>query len=358
VRILLAGMLAGTPGHGGATWAILQWVRGLERLGHEVLVVEPVERIEEPAAAYFRTLELPRAALLRAGTRETLGVPYERIAAFGADLLLNMSGLLRDPELTAGIRVRAFVDLDPVFVQLWHAEGVDVGLGGHTRHVTVGQDLAHAGIPLDRRWIATLPPVVLEQWPVAGRVEHDAFTTVGNWRSYGSVEHDGAHYGQKAHAVRRLLDLPRLAPAPLLPALAIDPGEAADLDALRAHGWQLADPAAVAATPDAYRRFVSGSKGELGLAKAGYVDARCGWFSDRSACYLAAGRPVVAHDTGFGCALPVGEGLLAFATAQEAARAIGVVCGDYERHRTAARAIAEQHLDSDVVLGRLLERIL
>jgi hypothetical protein len=358
VRILLAGMLAGTPGHGGATWAVLQWVRGLKRLGHEVLVVEPVERIEPASAAYFDALGLERAALLARGTCATHGLSYEHIAGFGAELLLNMSGLLRDPELTAAIPARAFVDLDPVFVQLWHAEGVDVGLDGHTRHVTVGQDLARAGIPLDRRWIATLPPVALDDWPPGGAIEHDAFTTVGNWRSYGSVEHDGAHYGQKAHAVRRLLELPRLAPAPLLSALAIDPGEQDDLRALVAHGWQLADPAVVAATPDAYRRFVSGSKGELGLAKAGYVDARCGWFSDRSACYLAAGRPVVGHDTGFGCALPVGEGLLAFGDAQEAADAIGRVCDNYERHRTAARAIAEQHLDSDVVLGRLLERIL
>jgi hypothetical protein len=269
-----------------------------------------------------------------------------------------VSGLLREPELTAGIPVRAFVDLDPVFVQLWHAQGVDLGFDAHTRHVTVGLRLAQRELPLDREWIATLPPVVLEEWPVAEQLEHDAFTTVANWRSYGSVEHDGARYGQKAHAVRRLLALPRIAPAPLLPALAIDPGEAADLRDLRAHGWRLADPAVVASTPDAYRRFVSGSKGELGFAKAGYVDARCGWFSDRSACYLAAGRPVVAHDTGFGCALPVGEGLLAFTTAHEAADAIGRVCADYERHRAAARAIAEQHLDSDIVLGRLLERVL
>ena len=358
MRILLAGMLAGTPGHGGATWAVLQWVRGLERLGHEVLAVEPVERIEPASAAYFDALGLERGALLARGTRTTHGLPYERLAGFDAELLLNMSGLLRDPELTTPIAARAFVDLDPVFVQLWHAQGVELGLDAHTRHVTVGLDLARAGIPLDRDWIATPPPVSLDDWPFAEALAHDAFTTVGNWRSYGSVEHDGAHYGQKAHAVRRLLELPRLAPAPLLPALAIDPGEESDLHALRAHGWRLVDPAVVAATPEDYRRFVSGSKGEIGLAKAGYVDARCGWFSDRSACYLAAGRPVVAHDTGFGCALPVGEGLLTFGTAREAAGAIGRVCADYERHRAAARAIAEQHLDAGVVLDRLLERIL
>lgn len=358
MRVLVAGMLAGTPGHGGATWAVLQYIRGLERLGHEVMAVEPVEEADERRAAYLRSLELPRAALLVRGSRRTVGISYEEIADFDADLLLNMSGLLRDRELTAGIGVRVFLDLDPVFVQLWHAQGVDFGLAEHTHHVTVGQDLARAGVPLEHRWISTLPPVVLGDWPFARGLEHDAFTTVGNWRSYGSIEADGAFYGQKAHAARRLLELPRLTSAPLLPALAIDPGEEADLRALREHGWRLADPARVAATPETYRRFVSGSKAELGLAKAGYVDSDCGWFSDRSACYLAAGRPVVAHDTGFGRALPVGEGLLAFGTAREAAAAIERVCADYERHRAAARELAERHLDSDVVLSRLLAEVM
>lgn len=136
------------------------------------------------------------------------------------------------------------------------------------------------------------------------------------------------------------------------------PAEEADLSLLDAWGWQLADPAQLAPTPADYHRFVTGSKGELGFAKAGYVDSRCGWFSDRSACYLAAGRPVVAHDTGFDRFLPTGEGLLAFRTADEAVANLDRVCSDYPRHRAAARQLAEEHLDSDVVLTRLLEAVL
>jgi hypothetical protein len=283
---------------------------------------------------------------------------YEDIAGFDAELLINISGLLRDHELTGPIKTRVFLDLDPVFVQVWHAQGVDVGLDGHTHHATVGQGLQETSIPLDRPWIPTLPPVVLEDWPYAQRLEHDAFTTVGNWRSYGSVHWRGELYGQKAHAVRRLLDLPQLTAERLMPAVAIHPAEEADLRALSDHGWQLADPAQVAATPERYKRFVAGSKGELALAKAGYVDSRCAWFSDRSACYLAAGRPVVAHDTGFGRFLPAGQGLLAFQTAQGAVTAIEEVCSDYSRHRRAARALAEEYLDSDLVLTRLLEAVL
>jgi hypothetical protein len=113
----------------------------------------------------------------------------------------------------------------------------------------------------------------------------------------------------------------------------------------------------VAGTPDDYRRFVQGSWAELGVAKSGYVVARSGWFSDRSACYLASGRPVVAQDTGFSAYLPTGDGLLPFTTVDEAAAAVDLIKGDYDRHRRAARMLAEEHFDSGLVLGRLLERL-
>lgn len=121
--------------------------------------------------------------------------------------------------------------------------------------------------------------------------------------------------------------------------------------------WELVDPADVAATPDRYRRFVQESKAEFGLAKSGYVVSRSGWFSDRSACYLASGRPVVAQDTGFPAYLPTGDGLLCFADADDVVAAVERINGDYGRHRRAARVIAEEHLDSDRVLARLLEHL-
>src|SRR5204863_1916447 len=238
VRALVAGMVAGDPGQGGATWAVLQYVRGLERLGHDVLLVEPVAEPRAEVVSYFRSLGLPRATLLISGTQTTVGMSYEDIRAFEAELLVNISGLLRDPELTMPVPTRLYLDLDPVFVQLWHAQGIDVGLDGHTHHATVGHELERAGIPLDRRWIPTVPPVALGDWPFADRLEHDAFTTVGNWRSYGTVEWNGTSYGQKAHAVRRLFDLPRLTDESLLPALAIHSEERTDLPALAQHGWR------------------------------------------------------------------------------------------------------------------------
>ncbi len=378
MRILLSGMLAGIPGHGGATWAALQYVLGLRRLGHDVFFIEPIEaapalgtRAElgrTQTGRYFRRLRrayhlAPWAGMILAGTRETYGVRYADLLSFArrADLLINLSGMLREPALVEPIPTRLYLDLDPAFTQLWAAaDGIDMGFDLHTHFATVGLELETGGSPVPtcgRDWIGTLPPVVLSRWPFANSVGGDAYTSVANWRGYGSPAYDGVTYGQKAHSFRALADLPLKAPRPIEMALAIHPEEVDDLRMLERNGWRLKRPEIAAGTPDRYRAYVSGSRGELAVAKSGYVVGATGWFSDRSACYLASGRPVVAQDTGFSRHLPVGEGLLAFETGAEAVAALGAVEEDYDEHRRAARALAEEHLDSDLVLGRLLDRV-
>ena len=364
LRIVLSGMLAGVPGQGGASWAVLQYLLGLRRLGHDVLFVEPAAP-DAHARAYFEALverfELHgSAALLDPATGESVGVPRSALLEFaaGADLLLNISGLLADEELLGAIGVRAFIDLDPGFAQLWQAaEGIDMGFDRHNRFVTIGGRIGAADCPVPtcgRDWITTLQPIVLEHWPLAERIEHDALTTVGHWRAYGSIEHDGVLYGQKAHTLRALFELPQRSRARVALALGIHRDEWRDLAALEQHGWELVDPTRVACTPDAYAAFVRGSWAEFGLAKSGYAAARCGWFSDRSVCYLASGRPVLAFDTGFAADVATGDGLLAFSTTDEAAAGIESLRAGYERHRRAARALAEDVFDSDRVLRRLL----
>jgi len=368
LRILLAGMVAGDPRQGGASWAVLQYVAGLRALGHEVMLVEPTaaEALAPggEVVRYFEALPLPegRAALL-AGEGETVGVSYVELLDFvrGADLLLNISGMLRDERLLEAVPVRAFLDLDPGFNQAWEATGADMGFDLHTHFATVGVRIGAEDCPiptLGHSWIPTLPPVALVHWPVAEEPpRRNAVTSVGHWRSYGSIEFGGVHYGQRAHALRELFELPGRAEASFELALGIHPDEVDDLRALRDNGWRLLDPDKVAGTPAAYADFVRGSKAELCVAKSGYVNSRSGWFSDRSACYLASGRPVAAQDTGFGAALPVGEGLLAFGSVEEAAVAVAEIEDDYGRHRDAARALAEGHLDAARVLPRLLERL-
>jgi hypothetical protein len=364
LRILLSGRMAGVPGQGGATWAILQYALGFRQLGHQVALVEPVDSTTPEVVAYFRRVVDEfglDAALLVAGTRETVGSSYEQVleAAQAADVLVNVSGILREEALLKA-PVRVYLDLDPAFNQLWYEDGIEVGLDGHTHFVTVGQALGQADcdVPtLGHDWIPTVPPVVLARWPRADRIERDALTTVGNWRGYGSIERNGTHYGQKAHSLRNFLDLPAMTGEQFELALAIDPGETRDLEALQAHGWRLLDPAREAGTPDDYASFVRGSKAEFGISKSGYVVSRSGWFSDRSACYLASGRPVIAQETGFSRFLPTGEGLFAFESAEDVVAAVEELRRDYERQRAAARALAEEHLDSDRVLTRLLERV-
>ncbi len=373
MRVLVSGMIAGDPSQGGATWAVLQYLVGLRRLGHDVVFIEPLRAPPQgrPLAAttnagYLRhvadAFELEHAVLLRAGTRETAGLPYRRLVelARGADLLLNVSGLLRDEDLLEQVPVRAYLDLDPGFNQVWHAQGIDMGFDRHTHHVTVGQEVGSPGCPvpdLGLEWIGWLPPVVLSHWPVADEPPRHEFTTVGHWRSYGSAEHHGLVLGQKAHSLRALLPLPARAGARFELALAIHPAEERDLAALREHGWTILDPQDVAASPDAYRAFVAGSRAEFGLAKQGYVSSRSGWFSDRSACYLASGRPVLAQDTGFGRHLPTGSGLLAFTTLDEAAAGVEDIRARYREHARAAREVAEEHLDAERTLPALLDRL-
>ena len=378
MKILISGMIAGVPYQGGATWAVLQYLLGLRNLGYEVHFVETIAaEVLAPAgvkladsinADYFRhvlkTFNLEQeATLLDLETKQTLGLAYKDLLAYAqhCDVLLNLSGLLNAPELMEPIPIRAYVDLDPGFTQLWReVEGLEVGYPGHNRFVSIGLSLGREGCPIPTGgidWIPTLQPIVLDYWPVAGPLTHDALTTVAHWRGYGSVEFAGRFYGQKAHTLRPFFDVPRKTDEKFVLALAIHPDEQKDLEQLKHFGWQLLDPASHAATPEAFRRFVQGSKAEFGFAKSGYVAANCGWFSDRSICYLASGRPVIAQETGFSDFLPTGDGLLAYKTVEDLLACISVLNSDYTHHRAAARRLAENHFDSRIVLTRLLQNI-
>jgi hypothetical protein len=370
---VLAGAIANKPRNGGEAWVRLNWLLGLRRLGWEVLFVEVVPGRPEPAA-----LDHLEAAMVEHGLgadwallddcgASIAGRSREDVEARAADaeVLFNHSGHLGPGPLRGSPRLRVYVDLDPAYTQVWAADpALAFSVAGHDRHVTVGLCVGEEGCPLPTAgvdWIPTMPPVVLERWPAAAPPDPGPlrFTTVSTWRSpYGPLPVAGGVAGGKHQEFRRMLPLPGRVPGATFElALDIHPGDAADLESLRDAGWSVVDPRAVVSTPTAFGEYVRGSGAEFSVAQGAYVASRSGWFSDRSAVYLASGRPVLVQDTGIGRRLPVGEGLLTFADLAGAEEGARRLVADPIGHGEAARELSCSHLDSDLVLGRLLERL-
>jgi hypothetical protein len=381
---IVSGALANKPGNGGEAWVRLSWLLGLRRLGFEVCFVEQLDSADcvdadgEPAAfsasanrAHFEAVVRDfglegQAGLLCDCGRESsgLGLAEIRERAADADLLVNISGHLRLEEIARGPRTRLYLDLDPGFTQAWHADA-DLGfkIVAHDHYATVGLNVGKPDCPIPDcgiAWIPTLPPILLDQWPATAiPAGPPRFTTVAGWRSpYGQLEINGRTMGLKHHQFRRLIELPeRVEGARFELALEIHPGDDADRKALESHAWAIVEPRAVAATPQGFRDYVAASIAEFSVAQGVYVESGSGWFSDRTAAYLASGRPALVQDTAIGAELRPGEGMLTFSTIDEAVAGVERIVADPSAHAGAARRFAEEHLDSDLVIARLLATI-
>jgi hypothetical protein len=367
--VVVAGALANKPHNGGEAWVRLTWLRGLADLGLDVQLVESADVPPDGEAADWFDQVVGWAGIADRSTLldargECLRGPGPRllqdVAADGA-ALLDLSGTLTDPALLASFRRRAFVDLDPGWTQLWDAAGL-LGdrLDRYDLHLTVGDAVPTCGLPLSGRHWRTIRPLVLtSDWEGAPAVSAGPpapLTTVGSWRSpSGTMPYDGRDVGGKARPWRPLAGLPRAVPQPCTAVVAAHPADAADLDALTAGGWSLLTPAAVA-TPAAYRSFVQQSAGELSVAQEMYTATACGWTSDRTAAYLAAGRPAVVQDTGFGPDLRGSSALLPFRTPEQAATACrSLAAADPADLADASRRLAAGSFSTRVVLPRVLE---
>ncbi len=377
-RIVVAGALANRPGNSGGAWVRSHWARGLARLGFDVLFLEQMDPAafaagpeawsHDPVRAlrWFRACTRrwglrDRSALLVRGGGSVAGLARPDVERFveSAELLVNLGGHLRDPELLERSARRAYVDLDPGFTQLWYDRGIaDLGLDDHDVHFTVGLNVGtdRCSLPTGEfDWHAVRPPVVLDDVAVRPDSGARSFTTVGAWRGpFGPIEHDGETHGIKVHEFRKIIDLPSRTGAEFVLALDIHAEDGADRSRLLGEGWSIVDPRDVAGDLEGYQRFIDGSGAELSAAQGVYVGTRSGWFSDRSAHYLASGRPVLLQDTGFAEHLPTGAGLHAFSDVEGAATAVDEVLTDYTRHARAARAVAERCFDSDLVLSGFL----
>ncbi|MCE5336025.1 MAG: hypothetical protein LLG06_15700 [Desulfobacteraceae bacterium] len=385
LRIIVTG-LAGLYPVGGVVWDYLQYPMGFLKMGHDVYYHEdswswpyhPLEKTytQDPAYSveYIRNFCEKFAPGLRdrwhyLHLHETsYGMSRQRFdeVAASADLFLNVSGACMIPENLRSGCVTVFLDTDPGYNQImlsekfsW-SENVDRwcrSVAEHSRHFTFAENI-HAPDCLVPKvgfdWKTTRMPIPVESWDgLAGIRPTGPWTTVMTWNAFkGKLIYKDVEYGSKGAEFEKLMGLPKTVRLPLKVAVG---GVDAPLGRLSDAGWEVVDGPEATLTPAMYRDFIAGSRGEISPAKHVYVALRTGWFSCRSACYLAAGRPVVVQDTGFASVIPSGMGIVAYNTAEEAAEGLERIEADYGRHAAAALEAAREYFDSTRVLRKLID---
>jgi hypothetical protein len=370
----------------GNLLAYFHYLLGLHRLGHDVAYVEESRwagACYDPVTGHYGDDPSPGLRAVRSlfaahkvaapvcyvdhETGQVHGADWDDVKWMlkEADLLLNVGGVCWLPEFRL-CRRRALIDMDPLFTQVGQF-GAWL-LDDHHVHFSYGTNIGRPGCTIPTAgidWLPTVPPVVPEIWQVRepghaakanGGGSDNAFTTVANWSAYGAVRYRGERYGQKDEEFLRLLDLPYQTGARL--ELALSGASSEELARLRGAGWSIRNAGEVSVDMPTYRAYISGSRGEFSAAKHAYIKTRSGWFSDRSVCYLAAGKPVVVQDTGISDWLHEGRGVLTFSSVDEAAERLERVNAEYEVQSRAARETAKTVFAHDVVLSRLLKNAL
>jgi hypothetical protein len=399
----VTGLIAQHPRLGGITWHYIQYALGLARLGHDVYYIEDsgewpynfdggssgrdwivrdcTDNVRHLAKvmsrfglndkwAYHSSLESRWFGLSDFDRNELLK---------SADLLINVSGTLEHVESYRRVPKLVYIDTDPVITQIkWNVDAncFRARVDAHDKHFSFGECFS-SGVPgTPVQWRPTRQPVVLTEWDPKAQVT-GAFTTVMSWTSYKPLVYSGQTFGQKDIQFKRFLHLPSRLPSVQF-VMALSSTEHSDWwtnknqelpsshngeetcrslssrELLGRHGWHVVNAIEFCGDMDRYRRFIQSSKAEWSVAKDAYVLGQPGWFSERSACYLAAGRPAIVQETGFSRVLPVGEGIITFTTMDEAVAAVEEIQGEYARHTKAAREIAEEYFGSECVLERLL----
>jgi len=382
VRIIITGLVGQYP-FGGVIWDYLQYLLGFRSLGHQVLYLEdsgawpydPVAGTITDDCSFalqslhkiFTDFELAESWIYRNGADGKFHGAGEKVAREWlrhGDLLVNVSsaGWLRDYDLRVGHRM--FIDGDPMFCQIGLLDGSNPLYAGrlrdHDSHFTFGLSVGQPGcpVPVDGiTWRPTVQPIALDQWPVTP-VSNDApWTTVMNWASYKPKVWGGRTYGQKNLEFNRFRDLPSKTNVPLQLAMGLGVDGQRPAQELRQLGWNLVEPQEVVPDHRAYRSFLTNSRGEWSVAKHGYVEGRTGWFSCRTACYLAAGRPAVVQETGWSRHLPSNGGVIPFTTLEEAVEGLAEVERNYSKNSNAAREIAIEFFEAKKVCQSLLRQI-
>lgn len=380
--IVVWGMLASSP-FGGMTWQVLHHLAGVRRLGFDVWYVEDSDTPVYNPTTYCQTSDYDdnvaylsrQMARLNLADRWIFRPPGVYDTCLGArdpaglrslykeaDAVLNLCGDHKLRPEHKDIRCLVYLETDPVANQVGVANG-DVEtiqeLALYNYIFTYGTNLGAPDclVPIERfTWLPTRPPVCCDWWSTDARPSpRSVLTTVGNWKHNKDIIWKGEpYYWSKHYEFLRFINLPLHSALPL--ELTIGAISEEDLTRMRRHGWRLV-PSVKLADPEAYRDYIRSSMGEFTVAKDQNIRLRSGWFSDRSVCYLAAGRPVITQDTAFGNHIPTGEGLFAFSTQDEAVAAIETIAADYGRHSAAASQIAKEFFAAERVLGDIFQKI-
>ena len=375
MKLIVTGYIIRHP-LAGNVCAFFHYLLGFHRLGHELVYVEesgwPDSCYDPRTGSYSDDPSYGVATLTRIAERfglrlpicyvnrqssSTTGLSFEALKAHirSADLLLDIGGTCALDEF-ALIPRRALIDMDPLFTQVGRFAGKH--LGDYHAHFTYGTNIGQAdcGIPnTGINWRPTLPPVVTDVWPDRSSIAPAAgrMTTICNWGAYGGIEFEGEHYGQKDEEFRKIVALPSHCAEAL--EIAIAGARDNDRALLTDSGWLLRSAEWVTADFDAYASYIGNSLGEFSVAKNAYVKSRSGWFSDRSVCYLASGRPVVLQDTGARRILPDSPSLLFFSSMAQAVEQLAQLRAGYATRCRAARELAETVFGHDVVLPNLVD---
>jgi hypothetical protein len=385
IAVVASRAVSGLPEIAGNTWTFLQYVVGLGRLGVETFWVDHQPKLDPRLPAqngrarphedchsvdYMRDRfhELAQAfgfegryCILYDDEATRFGMTqgtFDELAR-DADLLLNIAGPLPPSSPLLRIGRRAYVDLDPGFTQIW-AHQLDLGFDRYQFFFTVGQNVGCPEFRIPTRgiaWEPIWPPVVLDLWPARIDPSCHRVSTIGDWHGSQFADFEGERYGGKREEFLRFLGVSKRTRRPIEVALSMFQHDYEDLGLLHRNGWVVRDPYLYAGDPESYREFIQFSRAEFSVAKSGYVKSRSGWFSDRTACYLASGKPAVVQSTQLEEHLPTGMGLLTFETVEEAGAALDEVDDAYLEHCQAARRIAETYFDSSVVLASMLDRV-
>ena len=377
LRIIVLGIMGRTP-VAGVAWQALHYIEGLRRLGHEVYYVEDTQtwpyNPETTGDDCSYTISYIDRLMSWCGLGDrwafcdasqdghVRGLSELQLTELfeSADAILNVTGSSQLRESHLKVPLRVYLETDPGVPQIEVSQGkrytIDF-LSAHTHHFTFAESYGQEGslLPVGPfKYYPTRQPVVLDWWHGTDSPEPWSFTTIATWKQSNDISWNGETYTwSKDRQFMEFIDLPKLSGQAFEMALACSDNRSIAL--LESHGWKISDALPMSRDIFPYRDFIAGSRGEFTVSKDQYVRLRTGWFSDRSACYLAAGRPVITHDTGFGKFIPTGAGLFAFTTVEQILDAVDAINSDYGKHARAARGIAEEYFRAETILEKLLQ---